>query len=123
MLGVGSVFAVLVVLGGAYAVLRSTVQTRTTQLWKEQAEAFEARLHQVEGVNAVLAFDNDKLKTEKKALESRVGTLEQTVTAGPAIEALDKHLAGHHEEAMGMLNKIFGAVSAGGTVRRRSKAS
>lgn len=89
-----AIIGVCGILGAAYAVLRSSVQTKTAQLWKEQAEAFEARVSQVER-------ENELCHTENQAMKARMATLEGVVGAGPQIEALRLDLDRQHHEHMG----------------------
>ncbi len=105
VLALGGVFGVLGILGSSYVVLRSSIAAKTTELWKQQAEAFEERLTHVEADNKRCKVENDILKTENDALKSRVQTLESTVTAGPAIEALRRDIATNHVELLGLFEK------------------
>lgn len=110
LLALGGIFGTLAVLGAAYAVIRSSVQTRTAQLWKEQAEAYEKRVAQVERANAHLEAELGKSNTKIESQARELETLRSTVSAGPAIASLDKHLAGQHNEILGMQDRILDAI-------------
>ena len=94
----GGALGIVGLLAAGYVVVRSSVQSETTKLWKEQAGALEARLGEVEA-------RNERCETENAALRARLNTLESVVTAGPAIEALRRDLASQHVELLGAIAK------------------
>lgn len=118
LLGLGGVFTVITALGGSFVVLRASIASKTTELWKQQAEAFEERVEQVEKENGLLKVANNECKVENEGLKGRVSTLEQVVGAGPAIEALRRDLATQHTEMIGLMQKNLGVKERRGTAAR-----
>jgi predicted nuclease with TOPRIM domain len=92
-----------VILGGAYAVLRSNISTKTTELWKSHAEALEERLTYVEGENKRLGELFEASRGRIQTLEAANQLLSQQIGAGPAIESLARQMNDNHKEVMSEL--------------------
>lgn len=65
--------------GAAYAVLRSTVATKTIELWKAQAEALEERLQTEAGHAAECERKLKAMRRHSRLLEDRIRFLAQLI--------------------------------------------
>lgn len=120
ILGLGGILGTVGVLGAAFAVLKSNVATRTIELWKEQAGAWEERVRQVEGENTRLKVESEANKARLETLEASNKLLSNQVAAAPEMIALRRDIGTQHNEILGMLEQVMAAEGVKPKRRRRA---
>lgn len=87
------ILALAAIAGVVIAYAKTNLTEKTVQLWKDQSEALEKRLEEVE------KSSNEKDIRIKKQ-DDEIALLREMVSGGNAIKALGEKLDTHHEDLM-----------------------